>query len=82
MMAMRIGHILQGVKGKYELPLKGSSVFKARVLSNASIQPEWAALQDILMLQNLRLTVGRTMIKSATKDGENMCLQREYNNYK
>jgi hypothetical protein len=44
-MALRIGQVLRGRTGKYELleQLKGSSVFKARVLSNPSIQGEWYA---------------------------------------
>jgi hypothetical protein len=42
-MALRIGQVLRRGKGKYELleQLKGSSVFKAGVLSNSSIQGEW-----------------------------------------
>ena len=42
-MALRIGQVLRGGKGKYELleQLKGSSVFKARVVSNSSTQGEW-----------------------------------------
>lgn len=42
-MALRIGQVLRGGKGKYELleQLKGFSVFKARVLSNPSIHGEW-----------------------------------------
>ncbi|KAF2253495.1 kinase-like protein [Trematosphaeria pertusa] len=64
-MALRIGQVLRGGKGKYELleQLKGSSVFKARVLSNPSIQAEWA------------------MVKSAATKDEKMCLKREYRNY-
>ncbi|KAF1848207.1 kinase-like protein [Cucurbitaria berberidis CBS 394.84] len=65
-MALRVGQVLYGAKGKYELlcPLKGSTVFKAKVLSNPSIQAEWA------------------MIKTAATDDEKMCLKREYRNYK
>jgi hypothetical protein len=34
-MALRVGQVLRGLKGQYELlqPLKGSTVFKAKVLS-------------------------------------------------
>jgi hypothetical protein len=42
-MALRIGQVLRGGKGKYELleQLKGSTVFKAGVVSSLSIQAEW-----------------------------------------
>jgi len=42
-MALRIGQVLRGGKGKYELleQLKGSTVFKARVVPSLSIQAEW-----------------------------------------
>ncbi|KAH8707035.1 kinase-like domain-containing protein [Phaeosphaeriaceae sp. PMI808] len=64
-MALRIGQILRGAKGNYELlhSLKGSTVFKAKVLSGPSTQAKWA------------------MIKSAATDSEKMCLRREYRNY-
>lgn len=43
-MVLRIGQVLRGAKGKFELlsQLKGSSVFKARVLSSPFIQEEWS----------------------------------------
>ncbi|KAF2761991.1 kinase-like protein [Pseudovirgaria hyperparasitica] len=66
-MALRIGQVLRGAAGKYELveALKGCSVFKARVLSSRtpSSGGEWA------------------MIKTATSDDEKMVLRREYRNY-
>ncbi|KAF2006447.1 kinase-like protein [Amniculicola lignicola CBS 123094] len=64
-MALRIGQVLRGAKGKYELleQLKGSSVFKARVLSNPLIQGEWAVM------------------KSAATNDERIALKREYRNY-
>lgn len=45
-MALRIGQVLRGAKGSYELlrPLKGSTVFKAKVLSQAN-KPEWAVVK-------------------------------------
>jgi hypothetical protein len=41
-MALRVGQVLRGLKGQYELlhPLKGSTVFKAKVLSSP-IQERW-----------------------------------------
>ncbi|KAF2125384.1 kinase-like protein [Dothidotthia symphoricarpi CBS 119687] len=65
-MALRIGQILRGAKGNYELlrSLKGSTVFKARVLSGSSTQAKWA------------------IIKSAATESERMCLRREHRNYK
>ncbi|KAH7388831.1 kinase-like domain-containing protein [Pyrenochaeta sp. MPI-SDFR-AT-0127] len=65
-MALRIGQILRGAKGNYELlyPLKGSTVFKAKVLSSSATQAKWA------------------MIKSAATDSEKMCLRREIRNYR
>jgi len=49
-MALRIGQVLRGGKGKYELleQLKGFSVFKARVLSNSSIHGEWYGSAHVL----------------------------------
>ncbi|KAF2873062.1 kinase-like domain-containing protein [Massariosphaeria phaeospora] len=65
-MALRIGQILRGAKGNYELlsSLKGSTVFKAKVLSSPSTQAEWA------------------MVKTAATADEKMCLRREYRNYR
>lgn len=42
-MALRVGQVLRGLKGQYELlhTLKGSTVFKARVLSNNPVQESW-----------------------------------------
>ncbi|KAF2754239.1 kinase-like protein [Pseudovirgaria hyperparasitica] len=66
-MPLRIGQVLQGARGVYELlqPLKGSSVFKAKVLSSSSSAPQskWA------------------VVKTAGTDDERMCLRREYRNY-
>ncbi|MCJ1259168.1 hypothetical protein MMC24_007004 [Lignoscripta atroalba] len=64
-MALRIGQVFRGGKGKYELleHLKGSSVFKARVLSNPSTQGEWA------------------VVKCAVTKDEQTALKREYRNY-
>lgn len=65
-MALRIGQVIRGVKGNYELlhSLKGVTVFKAKVLSGPSVQAKWA------------------MVKSAATDEEKMCLSREWHNYK
>lgn len=39
-MTLRVGQILRGLKGQYELlrPLKGFTVFKAKVLSSAILE--------------------------------------------
>ncbi|KAL7770627.1 hypothetical protein CFE70_000565 [Pyrenophora teres f. teres 0-1] len=43
-MALRVGQILKGARGVYELlyPLKGSTVFKAKVVSSTSLQADCA----------------------------------------
>ena len=81
-MALRIGQVLRGGKGKYELleQLKGSSVFKARVLSNPSIQGEWYGSAYVLQ----RLTAhchSRAVVKCAATNDEKIALKREYRNY-
>ncbi|KAH9862808.1 hypothetical protein J1614_010901 [Plenodomus biglobosus] len=45
-MALRVGQALRGLKGQYELlhPLKGSTVFKAKVLSSP-IKERWAMVK-------------------------------------
>ncbi|CAA9956983.1 CMGC/DYRK protein kinase [Pyrenophora teres f. maculata] len=65
-MALRVGQILKGARGVYELlyPLKGSTVFKAKVVSSTSLQADWA------------------VVKTANTDPEKMCLKREHRNYK
>ena len=81
-MALRIGQVLRGGKGKYELfkQLKGSSVFKARVLSNPSIQGEW---YDLVMHVggSIAHPHSRAMVKCAATNDEKMALKREYRNY-
>ncbi|KAF2848285.1 NAD(P)-binding protein [Plenodomus tracheiphilus IPT5] len=64
-MALRVGQVLRGAKGSYELlqSLKDSTVFKARVLSSASPSSQWA------------------MVKSAASADEKKCLRREYRNH-
>ncbi|KAF2753564.1 kinase-like protein [Pseudovirgaria hyperparasitica] len=46
-MTLRTGQTLQGAKGVYKLlhPLKGSTVFKARILSSPSTQAQWAIVK-------------------------------------
>jgi hypothetical protein len=41
-MALRVGQVLRGLKGRYELlqPLKASTVFKAKVLSGP-VHKQW-----------------------------------------
>jgi hypothetical protein len=70
-MALRIGQVLRGGKGKYELleQLKGSSVFKARVLSNSSIQGEWYG-----SLHPCAPKINRSL--SLKGCGQNCCYQR------
>ncbi|KAF1916472.1 kinase-like domain-containing protein [Ampelomyces quisqualis] len=65
-MALRVGQVLRGARGSYELlqALKGSTVFKAKVLSSPVINSEWA------------------MVKTADTKIEKMCLEREYLNYR
>ena len=81
-MALRIGQVFRGGKGKYELleHLKGSSVFKARVLSSPSIQEEWYGSAHALQ----RLTAycwSRAVVKCAATSDEKTALKREYRNY-
>ncbi|KAA8626730.1 SPS1 Serine threonine protein kinase [Pyrenophora tritici-repentis] len=65
-MALRVGQILKGARGVYELlyPMKGSTVFKAKVLSSSSLHADWA------------------VVKTANTDLEKMCLKREHRNYR
>lgn len=46
-MALRVGQILRGVKGTYQLSqsLKDLTVFKAKVLSSTSGQAKWYNIQ-------------------------------------
>lgn len=58
-MALRIGQILRGAKGSYELlcPLKGSTVFKAKALSpSLSTQAKWYSL-SAAAVESMSLTM-------------------------
>jgi hypothetical protein len=44
-MALRVGQVLQGMKGQYQLlqPLKGATVFKAKSLSSSTLERWWSS---------------------------------------
>ncbi|KAI8939248.1 hypothetical protein NX059_005074 [Plenodomus lindquistii] len=64
-MMLRVGQILRGAKGSYELlqSLKGSTVFKARTVDGPTHCAKWA------------------MIKTAYSADEKKALRREFRNY-
>jgi len=65
-MALRVGQILCGTNGSYELvhSLKGSTVFQAKILAGPRPAAKWA------------------VVKSAETAGEAMRLRREQRNYR
>ncbi|KAF1946415.1 hypothetical protein EJ02DRAFT_499956 [Clathrospora elynae] len=90
-MALQIGQILRGATGTYKLLhlLKGTTVFKAKVLSSPSTraQAKWCGFPITPILLESKLTTDaywlrRPMVKTAATAPENMCLRREYRNYR
>ena len=81
-MALRIGQVLRGEKGKYELleQLQGPSVFKARVLSNPSIQGEWYSSAHVLQT-SIAHRHFRAVVKCGATDDEKIALKREFRNH-
>ncbi|KAF2278162.1 kinase-like protein [Westerdykella ornata] len=82
-MALRIGPTLRGGKGKYELleQLKGSTAFKARVVSSHSPKQNGMSFCIEVFHESTAYYFFRAVVKSAITNDEIFTLKREYRNY-